>query len=252
MSDQSNTDSWLYKKKTSEIISKPFEKALGYFPELHDTYIFTHEALFYGVQHTVRSYPPLVILHWPKSKWVYPIVINKHSKVNISFYTLTEEQQVGLLLHELSHISTYINYSRSDIIILSFKYLINKKFVRNVEKSTDMKVIKKGAGFYLLAYRLHIAEFRINHVYPETQDTYMTPDELIDNMKKYSELYESEKLEVFIKKLEEVEKNNRSIMVRPTISFTREIKHSLKTLVAFIPAFIEMFYHITIKKVYRK
>ena len=77
----------MYKKKAPDIFLEPFRKALSYFPELRDIFVFVHETHLFGVQHTLRAYPPLTVLHWRKSKWVYPIVINQNKDINNNQFT---------------------------------------------------------------------------------------------------------------------------------------------------------------------
>ena len=237
----------MYHKKSPEIFLKPFLKALSYFPELHNTYIFIRETPFYGVQHTLRSYPPLVTLHWRKSKWAYPIVINKNKNINVPFHTLTFDQQVGFLVHELSHTSYYINFNRREIVKFAIKYAFNKNFVKKIEKETDLRVIEKGGGIYLFLERIFLLDWRKNNPYPETEDTYITPIELIENMKKYPNLYSKKEIEMYTIKLKEIKEE---IYSPSHISISRKIKHSLKTILGFVPGFFLMFYIITIKKVH--
>ena len=45
----------MHKKKSPEIFLEAFQKALSYFPELHDVYILVHETHLFGVQHTLRA-----------------------------------------------------------------------------------------------------------------------------------------------------------------------------------------------------
>ena len=237
-------------KKCPEKFVDVFEKALSFFPELENVSIVVHEMPFYGVQHTTRAYPPIVILHWPKSKWTFPIVINKNRNINIPFSDLTEEQQIGILAHELSHVTKYINFSRRDILWFSVKYALNKEFVRKIEKETDLKVIEKGAGVYLLKERIHASYFRLNNPYPEVEDTYITQIDLVENLKKYPNLYSENDINTFVSQLENVKNEGKISHLPPKVSISRKIKHSVKTIIGFIPGFVEMFYIITIKKIH--
>jgi len=242
----------MYRKKSPKIFLSAFQKALSYFPELHDTYIFIHEKSLFGVQHTLRAYPPFVVLHWKKQNWVYPIVINKNKSKNLSFYDLNYIEQIGLLTHELSHISKYITYSRRDIAKFSFQYATNKDYVRKIEEDTDKKVIERGGGLYLLAGRLSWLKFRLQNVYKETEDTYMLPDEFIDELKKFPNLYPNEVIENLVNNFEDLKKMpHYKLVVYGKISLSRRIKHGLKTVFSFIPEFFQMLYLIPIKKVHK-
>lgn len=240
------------KKKFPTRMKSEFIEALNYFPELKDTYIFIREAAFSGVQHTVRAYPPLVTFFCKKSDWVYPIDINKNTKINIPFDALSKEQKIGLFLHEFSHISTYITFSRLKMFIFSFLYFFNKKFVRKIEHETDIKVLEKGAGFYLLTFRIQQLLVRIQKPYSETQDTYLTPKDIIFHMKKMPSLYKEDEIQKYEKKLNDIGFDTQNIRSVPKISFYRKISHSFKTAYTFFPVILQMFYIINIKKVHKK
>ncbi|MFA6274250.1 MAG: hypothetical protein WC662_03750 [Candidatus Paceibacterota bacterium] len=236
-------------QKVPQKFKEVFAKAISYFPELKNASILIHEMHFYGVQHTCRSYPPIVILHWRKRNWTYPIVINKNKSFNMPINNMSFNEQVGLFVHELSHIATYVKFNRREIIRFSIKYFFNKAFVRKIEKETDLRAIKNGAGIYLLEERIFEKKYRINNPYPEVEDTYLLPSEIIENLKRYPDLYSKEQIEKCFTKLKAIEILN-SVAFLPKISFVRKIKHALKTIIAFIPAFSEMFYIVTIKKIH--
>lgn len=242
----------MYHKKSPEIFLNAFKKALSYFPELHDAYILIHETHLFGVQHTLRAYPPLTVLHWRKSKWVYPIVINRNKDINMSFYDLTFDQQVGALAHELSHIVSYVSFSRCDILHFSIKYAFSKEFVRRIEKETDLRAIERGVGLDLLSERIALFGFRTSIPYPETEDTYIAQSEIIEILKKYPDLYSQEKIWEYISILEKIKEKGKQIHLLSNISISRKIKHSIKTVCGFIPEFMKMFYIVTIRKTHLK
>ncbi|MFZ4648917.1 MAG: hypothetical protein ACOYMB_04825 [Patescibacteria group bacterium] len=238
----------MYHKKSPKKFLESFKKALSFFPELRDVYVYICETKFYGVQHTLRAYPPLVTLHWPKSAWVYPITINKNKNINISFSDLSDDQQIGYLVHELSHIFTYQNFSRKDILLFSLKYAYDKKFVRSIEEDTDLEAIARGAGAYLLSGRIFSSTYRKSKPYRETEDTYVSSDYLFENLKKYPEFYSLDIIEDCASKLEEKKELDKSRYSIQNISFTQKLRHSIKTIFAFFPGFFGMFYSITLKK----
>lgn len=246
----SSTDesSFFHNKKCPPDLMAGFRKALSFFPELQNTFIFIHEMSFYGVQHTVRSYPPYVILHWPKSKWVYPIILNKTRGISINFHDLSFDEQVGLLAHELAHISDFIKFSRYDIMKFTFKYAFNKNFVKNLEEKTDTKTIAKGAGIYLMKWRLYAFKARLEKPYREMADTYMTPDQILIKMKTFPNFYPEKVISNF-----RADINNLNINKKiHEISFSRNIKHSIKTIFDFLIQFVKMFYLIPIKRFHLK
>ena len=67
---------WKHNKVIPPHLEEVFYKTLSFYPELKDTYIVIIESKFYGIQHTLRSYPPLLSLLNKKEARVYPIAIN--------------------------------------------------------------------------------------------------------------------------------------------------------------------------------
>ena len=245
---QSLEESNMVNKKCPHDLRGGFQKALSFFPELKNVPIFIHEMRFYGVQHTVRSYPPYVILHWPKSKWVYPIILNKTKGISINFYDLNFDEQVGLLTHELSHISDFIKFSRYDILKFTFKYAFNKNFVKKLEKDTDIKVISRGGGIYLMKWRIYSSRARIARPYREMADTYMTTSEFLKEMKLFQNLYSEDILRNFQVEVDELQTNKKVY----NISVYRNFKHSIKTIFDFLIQFVKMFYLVPVKRFHQK
>ena len=253
--DQINetTESLLMRnKKVPDLFFESFKAALSYFPELADKYIFVHETSFKGIQHASRAYPPVLNLGVSKSKWVYPIVINKNSDINNFFRNLPSERQTGLLAHELSHVSSYLELSRLEMIIFSVKYTFSKKFVRRIEKETDFQAVERGAGKHLLMERIDLFKFLKSNSHPDIEDIYIRPGELLDSLKKYPNLYSKDDLKECADALELLNKETELLDYSPHISFSKKIKYSLKIIFAFAPEFLEIFYVIIIKKKHLK
>jgi FMN phosphatase YigB (HAD superfamily) len=80
-------------KRVPKHLEEVFYKTIAYFPELKESYIIVVESKFYGVQHTLRSYPPFLSLLNKRKDRVYPIAINTNKDIPLSFYSLTREQQ---------------------------------------------------------------------------------------------------------------------------------------------------------------
>ena len=155
-------------------------------------------------------------------------------------------------MHELSHIFTYANFSRREILKFSFFYAVDKEFVRKIEKETDLEAIKRGAGIYLLEDRIELFNFRISKPYPETEDTYIVLDEIIENLKEYPDLYSKESIEAESFKIQKLKEQIKKNSLPDHISISRKLKHTYKTIFGFIPEFIKMFYVITIRKTHLK
>jgi len=226
---------------TSEL-SAPLLKALEFFPELSGKRIMIYESSFFGVQHTSRAYPPVINFFGKKSNWIYVVAVNKRRRIWKFFQSLSFEQKVGLFAHELSHLSYYSRRSRCGLIFFSLAYAFSKKFVRKIEKETDFYVVAKGAGKYLFGERITLCHFWESHPYPETEDTYIHPRELLAEMKKYPDFYPFQDLPIYTDALATVNREPQ----RPGgyfkgISVRRKFKHSLRTIVAFFPELIKLF-----------
>ena len=253
--DQINetTESLLMRnKKVPDLFFESFKAALSYFPELTDKYIFVHETSFKGIQHASRAYPPVLNLGAAKAKWICPVVINKNQGINDFFRHLSFEQQTGLLAHELSHVSSYLELSRLGMVIFSIKYAFSKKFVRRIEKETDLRAVERGSGKHLLMERIELFKFLRDNSHPDIEDVYIRPDELLDSLKKYPNLYSEDNLKECVDALELLKKETELFDYSPYIPFSRKIKHSLKIIFAFIPEFMEIFYVVVIKKKHLK
>ncbi len=238
-------------KKIPDEFLLAFKQALNHFSKLSDKNIFIYETPFVGVQHASRAYPPVISLGFRKSKWVYPIVVNQRRDIKIFFQSLSLEQKIGLLAHELSHVFVYSNFSRLGMIIFCIRYAFNKNFVRKIEKETDLRVVANGAGKCLFMERIAVFKFRRNKPYPETEDTYISPAELLDNLKKYPELYSEADLAECLDEFKLIEEELKYLKLPMRISASRKMKHSLKTLIAFLPEFCKIFYIVLIEKIYK-
>ncbi len=235
------------KKKSDEFLFA-FQQALKYFPELASKQVFIYQTSFFGIQHASRAYPPLLIPGHLKSRWIYPIVINKRQEIKTFLKTLSEEQKIGLIAHELSHTLAYSRLSTLGVLLFAMKYAISKEFVRKIERETDLRVIKRGAGKFLFLERIAVFKFRENKPYPETEDTYISPVKILANLKKYPNLYHVQDLRICAQQLQPLIKDIKSSRLPFRISTSRKIKHSLKTIIAFFPEVFKTFYLVLIKK----
>jgi hypothetical protein len=207
--------------------------ALTYYPELSSTYIIVVETKFYGIQHSLRSYPPLLSLLNKRDSRVYPIVINTNKKIPNSFYKLTPEEQQGVLAHEFAHTLDYTN--RTSIQIASYAiYWLSKKFVEKIEHATDRTAISRGCGKNLFCYRKRTLETVTPKLRKYLEATYLKPEEIV-----------TEELQ----STSSTEKNASNSKKPKTIN---SIFYGVITTASFIPAITQMMYLIWIRKMHKK
>ena len=219
--DIQSTESPYTNKNIPPHLETVFYEALAQYPELHETYIIIVETKFYGIQHTLRSYPPLLSLRKNPADRVYPIVINTSKDTPNSFYDFSYDEQKGILAHELAHILDYTNRTSLQIIGLTFNWF-SKKFVKNLEHSTDQTAISRGYSNHLSAYRKRIFE-KITRQKSYFESVYLTANE-IEGKEKHPT------------------KRKR----------TYKAAHLVITLFSFIPAMSYMIYLVSIKKMHKK
>lgn len=233
--------------KNNKIIPKHLEdiiyKALGYYPELKDSYIIVVETKFYGIQHSLRSYPPLLSLLNKHNSRVYPIVINTNKNIPNSFYKLTPEEQQGVLSHEFAHTIDYTN--RTSVQIVSYAiYWLSKKFVKKVEHATDKTAISRGCGDNLLCYREKLLELVSPRLENYLEQTYLKPEEIIKEEAK--DKLPKGKIDPLW-----IEYENKKF-IKPDPKVIGGVFYGIVTTLSFIPAISQMMYLIWIRKMHKK
>ncbi|MEI8091063.1 MAG: hypothetical protein WCG98_02165 [bacterium] len=97
MDDKKSYISRAKNKRIPKHLEDVFYETIKFYPELKDTYIIVVESKFYGTQHTLRSYPPLLSLLNKRKNRIYPILININEDIPLSFNALSPRQQQGIL-----------------------------------------------------------------------------------------------------------------------------------------------------------
>jgi hypothetical protein len=69
-----------------------------------------------------------------------------------------DEAVAAIITHELSHIQDYTTMTGKKLFAFGKKYLMNKKFVKKYERSTDQIALYKGYGRGLIQYRRWLYE----------------------------------------------------------------------------------------------
>lgn len=130
--------------------------ALSQYPELKDVkIIFKHKKL----NSTMAAKPTNISVLRKKGKRTYLIHLNDFPEsVNIPFDSASFSAQVGVIGHELAHITFYEKTSSWKLIGVAFKY-INKSFRADFEKDTDRRTILHDLGWQLYAYKVFVNSY---------------------------------------------------------------------------------------------
>lgn len=180
----------------SKIIPAVYETqiliALSYFPELKNT---TIEFRLKKTKTPLSSKPTLLGLVESAKKRKYIITISEETNPELEpilFKKLNFNAQVGVLGHELSHVSDYLTKGFGKIMNLLLIEIFSKKQVDKFEARTDHICINHGLGFQLLDWSKSVREnLKIeywrgadNLKYKTGDERYLNPETIIDIIKK--------------------------------------------------------------------
>lgn len=170
--------------------------ALSYFPELKNTNI---EFRLKKTNTPLSSKPTLPGLLQLAKKRKYIITISEETNPALEpilFKKLNFNAQVGVLGHELSHVSDYLTKGFSKMMNLLLIEIFSKKQVDKFESRTDHICINHGLGFQLLDWSKSVREnLKIDYwrgadnLKHKTKDErYLNPETIIQIMKQ-NQLY---------------------------------------------------------------
>jgi len=162
----------------------PVNVALLYFPELDNTEIrirvkkqasplTARPTMFAFFRKTSKRKYIITISNKTDSKFL-PVLLN-----NLSF-----DSQIGVIGHELSHISDYNKRYGIYFLKLFCMHLIKKK-MDHFEYNTDMRCIDHGLGYQLLSwskevrFKLNLTQWKgVKHVNKPGRERYMNPESI--------------------------------------------------------------------------
>jgi len=132
-----------------------FYTAVSHYPELKD-YTIEIKPKFL---HFTMAARPATRLFSNRNSRVYRIYtnVNKNSG-GILAATLTYNQKVGIIGHELGHVLDYTHKSLCQLINTGIGYMF-VSYRRKMEKNTDLEAIRHGLGWQLYDYK----DFLFNH-----------------------------------------------------------------------------------------
>jgi len=170
--------------------------ALSYFPELKNIEI---EFRLKNQPTPLTSKPQLGSMLRNAKKRHYIVTIsgkNDSGFESILFHNLGFNAQIGVLGHELSHVSEFITKSFGGMAKIAFSELFSKRNVDVFESNTDRNCIRHGLGYQLLDWSITVreklkTEYRrgVGHLrLQEKSERYLNPAairEVMDGMELY-------------------------------------------------------------------
>lgn len=188
---------------TNKVIPQEYEKqiliALSYFPELKNS---TIEFRLKKTNTPLSSRPKLFGLFQSARKRKYIITISEESNSKLQpivLKNLNFNAQIGVLGHELSHVSDYISKGFGKMSNLLLIQIFSKKQVDAFERRTDLICIQHGLGYQLLDWSTSVRENLTvdfwrgadNVEYKTKNERYLNP-ETIQNYLKTNPIYNQE------------------------------------------------------------
>lgn len=176
-----------------KILPKGFELqsllALSHYPELKEVPIrFLIQPA--KLQLSARPDPWSLLLPWEARTYLV-IISNDTGRNNdpILLPLVPFNEQVGIIGHELAHISSYIDKEAIYFVSLGYKYAFRfEEFAPGFERATDRRAIAHGLG-----YQLYDFAFFVRKAFGQTQQQiqqergglYMSPPEIAEEMAKF-------------------------------------------------------------------
>lgn len=166
--------------------------ALSFFPELKDVTIqfqikkedtpLSSRPTFFGLFQSAKSRNYIITISKQTNSRLEPIL----------FKNLNFNAQIGVLGHELSHVSDYKTKGFGKMINVAIIELFSKTQVDNFERNTDMICINHGLGYQLLDWsksvrqNLKMEYWRgaDNVLCNSKKERYLNPDSIINVMNK--------------------------------------------------------------------
>ena len=128
--------------------------ALSFFSEFRNLYIcFEYRRL----NTTMASLPAFSRILKKKANRKYIIYINDNKKTdsNVFLNHIPFNAQIGVIGHELAHITDYLKKNSFSLLITGLRYFF-RSFRRKYEKQTDINTIQHGLGWALYDFTYFI------------------------------------------------------------------------------------------------
>jgi hypothetical protein len=175
--------------------------ALSYFPELEDTKI---KFRLKNRETPLATRPTVVSMFRSAKKRTYIITISRKSTNYLNaivFENLNYNAQIGVLGHELCHVSDYLNKGLGKMFNVVFIEIFSKKAVDKFEFNTDLNCINHGLGYQLLDWSINVRENlkrvnwlgAVNLTADEKSERYMNPSTIKNILSKHLLYQESQR-----------------------------------------------------------
>lgn len=176
--------------------------ALSYFPELKDIKI---QFRLKNRETPLATRPSLFSMFRSAKKRTYIITISKKSTNYLDaivFKNLNYNAQIGVLGHELCHVSDYLNKGFGKMSNVVFIEIFSKKAVDKFEFNTDLNCINHGLGYQLLDWSTNVRENlkrvnwlgAVNLTTDEKSERYMNPTTIHTILVKHPLYQETKKI----------------------------------------------------------
>lgn len=182
-----------YQKTLLADYEKQMLIALSYFPELKDIKI---KFRLRNRETPLATRPTFFSMFRSSKKRTYIITISKKSTNYLDaiiFENLSFNAQIGVLGHELCHISDYLNKGFGKMCNVAAIEIFSKKAVDKFEFNTDLNCINHGLGYQLLDWSINVRENlqrenwlgAVNLTADEQSERYMNPSTIISIISKH-------------------------------------------------------------------
>lgn len=176
--------------------------ALSYFPELKDIKI---KFRLKNRETPLATRPTVLSMFRSAKKRTYIITISKKSSNYLDaivFKNLNYNAQIGVLGHELCHISDYLNKGFGKMSNVVFIEIFSKKAVDKFEFNTDLNCINHGLGYQLLDWSINVRENlkrvnwlgAVNLTADEKSERYMNPSTITAILSKHPLYRENQRM----------------------------------------------------------
>ncbi|CCG53596.1 Protein of unknown function precursor [Flavobacterium indicum GPTSA100-9 = DSM 17447] len=176
--------------------------ALSYFPELENIKI---KFRLKNRETPLATRPAFFSMFRSPKKRTYIITISKKSTLildTITFKNLRFNAQIGVLGHELSHISDYTKKGFAKIFHIGFIQLFSKNKLDRFEFNTDLDCINHGLGYQLLDWSCNVRESlerknwlgAVNLSTDQESERYMNPATILEIISKHPLYQENQKM----------------------------------------------------------
>lgn len=176
--------------------------ALSYFPELKDTKI---KFRLKNRETPLATRPTLFSMFRSAKKRTYIISISEKSTNYLDaivFRNLNYNAQIGVLGHELCHVSDYLNKGFGKMCNVAAIEIFSKKAVDKFEFDTDLNSINHGLGYQLLDWSINVRENlkrvnwlgAVNLTADEKSERYMNPSTITAILSKHPLYRENQRM----------------------------------------------------------